>query len=441
MVAGTVVLLGVVSSAGCGTAAQVHVDGGDGSSITPTPDAPVGTWRSFDVAAVLTWADAFTDGQPLPPTNNFTLVVDADARLAIGGGNGNGAVVGLTSADGLTFRSTGGFIVNAANVQACKIHADVHYDSFEVTIVDGALTGTASGTARNPCEACGINVPFTATLTGTRDATPPALAVYGLAPVSPFDPFIINASEPLPASATARLVADDGAAIDLVPDLFDGDVPMVVGFYNPVVARRAGQGYTVALDGLVDFAGQGASSGSPLRIAFPAAPAMPEDGFESATAGSFGGATIMKEGPLPPIAGSTSLYFGTSVAPALDSSDGHVLMLRLSRQAGDTKLRFAYRTVALQAMMAFSGGLWAGAEGAPPDDLHPHSFLSAPTGLGQPLAVAGQAMFASAVTTMELPLPAGATGQVVFVIENNFPGCALPGAQSAGLLIDDLRLE
>ena len=62
-------------------------------------------------------------------------------------------------------------------------------------------------------------------------------------------------SEPLPVGATARLVADDGAAIDFVPTIVDGIEPLVVGFTSGRSVLRAGQGYT-SLHGLVDFAGQ-----------------------------------------------------------------------------------------------------------------------------------------------------------------------------------------
>ena len=350
----------------------------------------------------------------------------------------------MTSADGQTFQSTGAFIVGDPSAPLCTIREDVRYDSFEVTVVDGALTGSATGSMPNPCGACGLRVPFTATLAGTHDATPPALFVQEPTPVSPLHPFFLIASEPLPANATARLVADDGTVERPAPLVARRGRPDDWGF-SPGVGLRAGQGYAVALDGLVDFAGQAALPGLPLRLAtFPAAPAVLEDGFESATGSALGGAAIMKATPLPSIAGSTSLYLGTQVAPALDALDARMLTVRLARQAGDSKLLFSFRVVASvaasQAMTGFSAQLWVGSGGAPVAGSLPNRW-SVSTSPGETLMVAGQSMLMTPVAEAVMPLPADATGQVLFVIETNFPGCALPGAVGAGLLIDDLRLE
>ena len=48
------------------------------------------------------------------------------------------------------------------------------------------------------------------------------LRVFALGSLNPMQPFTVVTSEPLPAGATARLVADDGAAIDLVPEVVAG---------------------------------------------------------------------------------------------------------------------------------------------------------------------------------------------------------------------------
>jgi hypothetical protein len=421
-------LTGPWLAAGCGKTARATADGGDG---------PVVTGRlSFDVVAVL-GSDGSTS---LPATNDFTLVLDADARLAIAGGNGQGAVIGVTTADGRTFHSAGTFSVGSTG-SVCTGQEDVRYDEFEVAIDGNSLSGSARGSADISCGDCVFQVPFTATLIGTSDATPPSLRATGTNPQDPFEAFNLVTTEPLPASATARLVADDGTAIDLVPQTVDGPIPLVVGFAKPEVVLRDGRAYAVALDGLVDFAGQMDRSGTPLRlVSFPAAPLVPADGFESVTETVLGGAMVMRAGPLPAIAGNTSLYIGTTGAPGLDPTAGHALMVRLSRQPADTKLVFSYRVVASGIERAFVGTIRVGSEDASPgsaiDELNP------PTGSPETLVVGGQMAIATPVGVEEVPLPADATSEVLFFIAPSNPLCGnLAFPTGMGLLIDDLRLE
>jgi hypothetical protein len=432
--------LSVVSwCGGCGKGAQKNPDGGDGSLAmvdTGTLDAPTAGMRAYDVVAVLR-ADGSTS---LPPTNRFTLIQDLSAFRMIAGGNGRGAVVGVTTSDGRTFRSAGGFAVGEESPDVCSGPEDVQYDSFEVTLTDTSLSGTASGAATISCGDCSFMVPFTATLTGTRDKTLPTLRASGPPPTSPFDAFWLVASEPLPPTATATLIADDGAAIDLIPQAAGGDLPFIAGFSKPDVVLRAGQGYVVTLDGLVDFAGQSDKGGPPLRLtSFVAAPTVPEDGFESATGGVLGGAMVMTAGALPAIAGNTSLYLGTKGAPGLDAPNGRSLAVRLARQAGDTKLRFSYRLVASQPTTSVSAIVRAGSEGASPGDaIYAIGDASNRT---ETLTIGGAPVFASLAAVMEVPLPSDATEDVLFVIAPNTIFCFPGGTPSTGILIDDIRVE
>jgi hypothetical protein len=424
---------------GCGKGAEKNPDGGDGSLTmfdTGISDAPATGVRAFDVVAVLR-ADGSTS---LPPTNRFTLVQDLSALRMIAGGSGRGAVVGVTTGDGRTFRSTGGFAVGTDNTDACSGPLDVRYDSFEVTLTDSSLTGTAFGNATISCGDCSFMVPFTATLTGTRDKMLPTLRASGPPLVTPFDSFGLVASEPLPVTATAKLVADDGATIDLVPQIVSGDVPFIAAFAKPDVVLRAGLGYVVALDGLVDFAGQSDKVGPPLRLtSFVAAPIVPEDGFESVTGGVLGGAMVMTAGALPAIAGNTSLYLGTKGAPGLDAPNGRSLMVRLARQAGDTKLRFSYRLVAPQATTSVSALVRVGSEGASPGD--PTYAIGDMSNGTEKLTVGGSPVFASLAAVIELPLPADATDDVLFVIAPNTIFCFPGGTPNTGILVDDVRVE
>jgi hypothetical protein len=424
---------------GCGKGAEKNPDGGDGSLTmvdTRTLDVPATGMRAFDVVAVLR-----ADGSAsLPPTNRFTLVEDQRPLRMIAGGNGRGAVVWVTTSDGRTFRSTGGFAVGADNMDVCSGPSDVRYDSFEVTITDNSLTGTAIGTATISCGDCSFMVPFSAALTGTRDKTAPTLRASGPLPATPFESFGLVASEPLPPTATAKLVADDGAAIDLIPQITDGEVPFVAAFSKPNVVLRAGQGYVVTLDGLVDFVGQSDKVGPPLRFAvFVDAPTVPEDGFESATGTVLGGAMVMTAGVLPAIAGNTSLYIGTKGAPGLDAPNGRSLTVRLARQAGDTKLRFSYRLVAPRSTTSVSALVRVGSEGASPGDAI--YVIGDGSNVTEKLMVGGSPVFASLAAAMEVPLPADATGDVLFVIAPNTILCFPGGTPNTGILIDDIRVE
>jgi hypothetical protein len=433
-IAETLGLVAVLGAIGCGKSAQKNPDGGDGSLTSP--DGPAAGWRSFDVVAVLA-----NDGSTaIPPTNRFTLVRDLTALRVIAGGNGRASVVPVSTGDGRTFHSAGSFTVGDMTMNACSGPQEVRYDSFDFTITGGSLTGTATGAASISCGDCSFFVPITATLTGTADETVPTLRAAGEHAVTPFDPIWLAASEPLPAGVTAKLVADDGASIDLVPQVLDGDLPVVVAFYKPAITLRTGQGYVVTLDGLVDFAGL-SDADTPLRItSFPAAPTVAEDGFESATGASLGGAMVVTAAQMPPIAGNTSLYVGPPGAPGIVSTNGASLAVRLARQPGDTKLRFSYRVIAAASQGSFFGTLLVGSEGAPSGQTA-SGFAGMAPSAQEPVTVGGKAAYASAVTVMEQPLAADTTDSVLVLITPGSDVCRAGPLLNAGVLMDDLRLE
>ena len=412
----------VAAAGGCGADAPANAGG-----------LPIAGGRhSFDVVATL--RDLRT-----PKTNSFTLVLDVDARRAIVGGNGRGEVVKLDTTDGRTFRAVAGFAVGGPG-GSCDGFTDIEYETLEVTVSDGSLTGTASGTTavlgyHNDVESSH----FTATLVGSPDATAPSLRVFALGSLNPMHPFTVVASEPLPAGATAQLVADDGAAIDLIPEVVAGSTPLLVGFRKPEVVLRIGHGYTIVSDGMVDFAGHADTGNVPLPFGSIAeAPVVPENGFESVTDATLGGAMVMTAGALPSVAGNTSLYIGPAGAPALDAAGGRSLMVRLARQPGDTVLRFAYRAVTRVRPEAEVAAVWFGSEGASPG---PSGTLPAGVLEQEMLTVAGEMVYVGVVASVALALPADAIGEVLVVIEPIDFTCLWRLRHGAGVLIDDLRLE
>ena len=156
----------------------------------------------------------------------------------------------------------------------------------------------------------------------------------------------MTASEPLPPDARPVLVGQTATS----PSCRRRTGPFVVTFNQPKLPRYSEQ-YRVALDGVVDFAGNAARTGSTtgdIRLTTRAAPPLAaEDGFESATGTSLGGAQIMSAAGAPVITGARSLYIP---ATSGSSTPGSVLQqtqlaLRLPLAPGDTVVRFAYRVV------------------------------------------------------------------------------------------------
>ena len=420
----------VTCAAGCG-AKSLTPDAG--SFVGP---ALAGGWRAFDVVAALTGTSNSAGASSLPASNRFTLVANADQGIVFAGGNGSGQVL-AAAVHGNTIASGTTFVVWGESF-GCSPTEPVQYDTITVTVDEaGSLGGTAAGSVIITCGGCADSVPFTAVLTGTADGTAPRL--LGPGPVDPFDPFSLFASEPLPPTSTARLVAEDGAGIDLVAIMADqSPVPLVLGFYNPGILLPAGHTYSVPLDGLTDFVGHVNLTALSLPFTpFAVAPVVPQDGFESATGTTLAGAMVMTAGPLPAIAGNTSVYVGAAGAPLLESSGPTTLTVRLARQPDQKQLHFSYRVLSTTMEMSFYGMVRAGSEGALATPTY--VWLDAP-GPAERLTVAGKPVFASPVVTTQLPLPADVTDEVVVSISGVSPSCT-PPSPPTGLLFDDLRLE
>jgi hypothetical protein len=420
----------------CGTRGVSGADGGDGGSSAP--ETLAAGRRSFDVVATLGAVDAGAiPGANLPPTNAFTLVLDADARRVIVGARGSVAVVPVTSADGRTFQIPG-FSVGTP-FDGCEGATMLDYTSLQITVSGSSLHGRGTGIAHVSCGDCTFAVPFVADVAGGVDVTPPLLILgSGASPANPFDGFSLVASEPLPATSTARLVATDGSHIDLVPSIIGADIPLIAGFSKPEVVLPYGDGFVVALDGLVDFAGHQGSSDTPLRLtSFATPPLMPEDGFESAAGAQVGGATVISAGPLPPIAGARSVYIGRQGAPSPGGiAVGTALRVRLAVQPGDTKLRFSYEIVSPFQGAGFAGAIDFGSVGRTPGRETLTAATGAPTTWPD-----GSVVFVTPVTSREIALPADVTDELVVAIETALAGCGGPVPAPSGLLIDDLRIE
>jgi len=447
-----VVLLGVSAAVGPGCRSSAAApDGGveaDGDA-GPGPDATTRGRRSFDVVARLTPQLDGGAGVPFegafPATNAFTLVIDEDGGWVLGGGEGQAAFAPVTTSDGLTFRATRGFPVGIAGA-SCEGLVGVAYDTLDFTVNGSTLTGRATGAAMSSCGDCSFSEGFTAELLGAADVSAPIVTSDSTVVTDPFETFFVAASEPLPATAAAHLVDEAGNMTALQPVPLTApptsapafevpDLPTIIGFEKPNVVLPPGESYAITADGLVDFAGNSDPTGIPLRFAVIApAPLVPADGFESATGATLGGATVVTTGgPLAPITGTHSLYFGASGAPTVGTvAPGTRFLVRLALQAGDTVVRFAFRAVSMTGEVS-AGEASIGSVGGQ------IATMPLPPAAPEPELVVGVG-FESPVQTVTVPLPADATGEVVFGISTTTASCGLP-VPPAGVLIDDLRAE
>jgi hypothetical protein len=255
--------------------------------------------------------------------------------------------------------------------------------------------------------------------------------------VDSLQPLTLRASEPLPATTRLALAAGtETILLGTTPSM--APLSAVSAFGKPNVVLRWGTTYTVALDGFRDFAGNLGTTGAEFEIRTLALPdAAAEDGFESATGPTLGGARLISGAGMPLLAGSKSLYVGTMATTALGEPGS--LALRLPVAAGDRFIRFSYQQVAGSSGMSLPPttllfGLAGGQPGSTtiPSETAPLTPFALPN---------GATIYLGAKSTAEIALAAGATGEVVIERAPQPPGCGLPPRPPPGLLIDDLRVE
>ena len=431
MTARELVVLLALAMLGCGGSGAGAPDGGTEDAVS-AETGPAGL-RSFDVVAMLTGSL-----KGVPATSKFTLVLDAAAHHIIAGGGGRADVVPVTTSDGRIFHTTKTFTVGT--LASCGLGTGLQFDPGDLTIDGSSLRASLKGAAEISCGDCSFAQPFSATLVGTDDVTAP-LVLGTSSPSSPFDPFAVFASEPLPETASARLVGDDGSAVDLEPMMDPkapvGGLPVIVGFTKPDAVLQDGQGYLVDFGGLVDFAGH-VGSGNLRLASFPKAPVIAEDGFESAVGPTLGGAAVITDGPLAPLTGTHSVYIGGPMAPRpTNVAPGMALSVRFGVQPGDAMLRFNFRVVASVDAPGFIGDVRVGSLGRSAGVATPVSAVDDGVETVWP---GGTSVQLGSLQAMAVALPSDRTSDLVVVIEAQGTSCG-PSRSSAGLLIDDLRAQ
>ena len=420
--------------------AGVVLGGVVGCSSTGAPDdvgAPSLTGRqAFVVSSTLPEVTGSSYGPP-PKSHIFTLALDLDqqAGSAIVGWRGGGVLAPFTRSeggfrllgplkiaipgggcgdyilyDGLSFRFVSGGTQGASATVAGEGHATLRW------VVQGDLLNEAAVEV----QAAGVadEEPPTLDFTATQDITDPLL------------PFTVTASEPLATDAHLSLVSARGERLDLAPS---GSGNFVSGFLGPSQLLRYGEQYQLVVDGAVDLAGNIAIAGGQFTT-HPMPPLIGEDGFESSPALGDGLARLVDSRVGPPIAGETSLYVPPGVAPEVSTH----LVLRLAVAPSDRVVRFSYRTVhtnyttdrASYRVFTAEGDMstWA----VPPDGVEP-----------TPAQIGAEDVYLGPIETAEIPLPAGAAGEVYFArtTETLTFNCFVAGYPATGIMIDDLRVE
>jgi hypothetical protein len=425
------VLASCLALGACTTSSSVTTDAGPTGPVPPLPRG------SFLCSASLR---SSVQGGPLTSdSNSFTLVLDPDARRAIAGGGGKATVIDLTSDDGRTFRSSQEFDIGVSQAPCAKI-LRIAYTSLVYT-TDGSfgIVGRVSGSALVSIPGTPMYAPFEANFFGQPDNEPPRLVVPdGVQLDDPIMPFQLWTSEPLPATALARMVAGDGAVSGLVPEIIDGPVPLIASFAKANTTLNSAQTFQALFsDDVVDLAGHLAPKGATVPLGtIPPALYLDPDGFESATTETLG-ASILRTGPgITPINGAQSAYIGLPISP--NPTEGALkskLVVRMFVPPGATKLTFSYRELA-DGNRADPGFVQLGSVGRAPG---PEVPIPTPT-IFDAVTYGARTFFESPVATMTVPLPDEIGQEVVVMIRTGPTICDASGGRP-GLLIDDLRIE
>jgi hypothetical protein len=303
------------------------------------------------------------------------------------------------------------------------------YQTIEVRWSAAGITGTVKGTAEYITGDVVQAVPFTGTLTGTPDRTPPTASFAGTAH-HPLDRVALQFSEALAAGTSASLVAPDGSKIALQTD----GTPNPARFFTPG-PLRAGTSYRIDIQPeLADLSGNTGDPATLPMLTTTNVPLVPEDGFEGSTAPLLAGATIAGAPEIPPLAGGRSLLFpprGPSTFPATRFT------ARLAVSPTDRVVRATVRMIvtnknwrAPQTHLTLTTLGGARSSAMLPEAADPLSCDPAVTGTG---------CYAAPVS-LEIPLPATGAGEVMVDVDREL-GCGLPPPPEPGFLLDDLRVE
>ncbi len=442
--------LGLAASAGCG---QVKLPGdgdGDAGSGSGTPDSmqpgPVDPrlTSSFEITAELTYTGG---GLPFPPEflpeqHEFVLRLEEAGTTA-------SAIAGVAgeAVTGSFTHGPGGELVLAGEISLPRSEGvasfvcgfgQVDYEGMTLETFDddgdGApdrVQGTATGAVSGLGGILG-GAEFTAVLTGNRDLTPPRLVLVGPSTNrSVLGDFIVQASEPLRPGLSVTAVSSGDVRVPLEPVLADGS--SIVSFVSPDDLFLPFDG-TVRLEvqpAVEDLAGNRGSLATPMFETIAAPPDFPQDGFESRANVSLSGdaALVAGVGSATAIAGTTSLML----------EPGSSAILRIPLQGDGT----GSLTLQLRGLFPDPEDRILGGEVVLVSPQAGHVRMPFPDAGGQTVATGDDDWaFAGGVTLMSVPLPAGATGELVVVLRMLSAACGSgQSAPNAAALIDSVSVK
>jgi hypothetical protein len=388
--------------------------------------------RSFVVTSV-----AQTEGGIASSVSHtFSMTLDTDRRIAIIGKDGDTEVVPVEQQTGGVLQVVGTLLFGVSVPAACG--GSLLYSALNFTIdpSGAALSGVGRGTLMVSDPVVGTSTTATMSLTGVRDTEPPILTMSAAGDIAdPWTPFWVVSSEPLPGQQV-RPVLRSTTGDAMVLGAPTGMEAFVRVMAKPARLLRYSDEYRVTLDGVTDLDGNAPPPTTSLTFTTRAPPPLvAEDGFESVTDTTLGGAQVLSGAGAPTIEGARSLYI-----PPATSVPGRVtqIALRLPILSGDTVLHFAYRSVnpgdafGVYFVVASVGGS-IGTVTLPPDG----------AGATTPATIDGTQVLLGPLMTATIGLPGDAHGEVVLArLAAQSYSCGGPAPPPVpGLIIDDLYAE
>jgi hypothetical protein len=411
---------------------------GAGLAACDTPEQPAVS-NTFEVTATLAFADDpppfLPDPENYPDIEDYVLRLDdaPDGTVDAIWTSYDGKVTSIFDRgdEGLSLREP--LRINLTLGDSSDFGSShIEYASIRLTLEDSdgdgnadRVTGSGRGVLRYNLGDIPQEDSFTVQITGTPDVTPPALEVVGDdANLHVLDGLRITSSEPLVPGSTARAWHGD-TAIELSPSTIDG----YVGSFGTKEVLPFGAELRIEIDPVPeDLTGLPAESVPTTVKTMPDPGLFAADGFEADPVAMLGSAQVVTSvGSLPAITGARSLL----IEPVAR------LTMRIPVPVGATHLRLRARSLAEPDSGGCEGsGIRVGAAGV--GILDERFVTSGDDGPDEDIADS-RWVSASPVYDMELALPSGVSGELVFDVFG-LPLVQPPCGQDA-LLIDDLRVE
>jgi hypothetical protein len=398
--------------------------------------------RSYVVTATLTVTPPPNEGggwPDFPKTHTFTLAWDpAGGRVVASAGGLLASQV--TTVDDRTFRATAPLSLSVPFADSCEGVAQIQYDDLEFGVEGGSWVGAGRGTATYQTGDVVLSAAVTATFTSVADTVAPSVALP-TGPVDPLAAFTFPTSEPLPLTASASLVGMTSGDVISLNQTYVAETDHAFGaFTKRNVALRFGETYELQTTGFVDLAGNAPTTMPKLTTA-AAPPLAAQDGFESLTTSMFGGAGVLRGGPLTPITGSVSLLLNTGFGGGfgfLPYDLGSSLAVRLAVPVTATVVRFEAQLIAPDPIdqATFVGAIRLGGLG----EAVSSSMNVAGANFARVALPGNGDVFVSPVQTVTFSLPATDDGLITFEIVGVTFACGLPPSPTV-LVLDNLRVE